>query len=87
MENYKKDWQIDIVNVSIAYLCYGQVGCGTSNLGIQNQLDFVIENISWGLQKLGLILESEVVQKSSLEKNDFNKKWSPKLVFLDENFF
>ena len=41
----------------------------------------------WGLQKLGLILESKVVQKLSLEKNGFNKKWSPKLIFLDENFF
>ena len=44
-------------------------------------------DIVWGLQKLGLILESKVVQKLSLEKNGFNKKWSPKLIFLDENFF
>ena len=37
-------------------------------------------------QKLGIILESEskVVQKLSLEKNVFDKKWSPKLIFLDE---
>ena len=41
----------------------------------------------WGLQKLGLILESKVVQKLSLEKNVFNKKCSPKLIFLDEFFF
>ena len=41
----------------------------------------------WGLQKLGLILESKVVQKLSLEKNVFNKKGSPKLIFLDEFFF
>ena len=44
----------------------------------------------WGMsihQKLGIILESEVVQKLSLEKNDFTKKWSPKLIFLNENFF
>ena len=41
----------------------------------------------WGIQKLGLILESKVVQKLSLEKNVINKKWSPKLIFLDEFFF
>ena len=41
-------------------------------------------DIEWGLQKLGLILESKVVQKLSLEKNVFNKKWSPKLIFLNE---
>ena len=44
-------------------------------------------DIVWGLQKLGLILESKVVQKLSLEKNVFNKKCSPKLIFLDEIFF
>ena len=38
-------------------------------------------------QKLGVILESKVVQKLSLEKNVFTKKWSPKLIFLDEIFF
>ena len=38
-------------------------------------------------QKLGVILVSKVVQKLSLEKNVFNEKWSPKLIFLDENFF
>ena len=38
-------------------------------------------------QKLGIILENKVVQKLSLEKNVFNKKWSPKLIFLDEIFF
>ena len=35
-------------------------------------------------QKLGIILENKVVQKLSLEKNVFNKKWSPKLIFLNE---
>ena len=35
-------------------------------------------------QKLGIILESKVVQKLSLEKNIFTKKWSPKLIFLNE---
>ena len=40
-----------------------------------------------GLQKLGLILESKVVQKLSLEKKVYNKKGSPKLIFLDEFFF
>jgi hypothetical protein len=44
-------------------------------------------DIAWGLQKLGLIWESKVVQKLSLQKNAFNKKGSPKLIFLDEIFF
>ena len=44
-------------------------------------------DIEWCLQKLGLILESKVVQKLSLEKKVFSKKWSPKLIFLDENSF
>ena len=35
-------------------------------------------------QKLGMILENKVVQKLSLEKNVFNKKWSPKLIFSNE---
>ena len=43
-------------------------------------------DIEWGLQKLGLNLESKVVRKLSLEKNVFNKKWSPKLIFLDDFF-
>ena len=43
-------------------------------------------DIVWGLQKLGLILESKVAQKLSLEKNIFNKKESSKLMLLDENF-
>ena len=38
-------------------------------------------------QKLGIISESKVVQKLSLEKNVFNEKWSPQLIFLGENFF
>ena len=38
-------------------------------------------------QKLGVILESKVVQKLSLEKKVFDKYWSPKLIFLDKNFF
>ena len=43
-------------------------------------------DIEWGLHKLGLILEIKVVQKLSLEKNGFNKKWSPKLIFLNDFF-
>ena len=37
-------------------------------------------------QKLGMILENKVVQKLELEKNVFTKKWSPKLIFLNEFF-
>ena len=38
-------------------------------------------------QELGVILESKLVQKLSLEKKVFNKQWSPKLIFLDKIFF
>ena len=38
-------------------------------------------------QKLGVILESKVVQKLSLEKKVSNKQWSPKLIFLGNFFF
>ena len=38
-------------------------------------------------QKLGTILENKVVQKLKQEKNVFKKKWSPKLIFLNEFFF
>ena len=38
-------------------------------------------------QKLDVILESKVVQKLSLEKKVFTKKWSPKLIFSIEFFF
>ena len=37
-------------------------------------------------QKLGMILENKVVQKLKLERNNFNKKWSPELIFLNEFF-
>ena len=37
-------------------------------------------------QKLGIILESKVVQKMSLEKK-ITEKWSPKLISLNEIFF
>ena len=35
-------------------------------------------------QKLGIILESKVVQKLSLDKKNLNKNWSPKLIFLEQ---
>ena len=38
-------------------------------------------------QKSSIVLENKVVQKLSLEKIFFNKKWSPKLIFLNEIFF
>ena len=38
-------------------------------------------------QKSGMILENKVVQKLELEKNVFYKKWSPKLIFLNDFFF
>ena len=44
----------------------------------------------WGAplrQNLGMILGNKVVQKLKLEKNVFYKKWSPKLIFLNNFFF
>ena len=38
-------------------------------------------------QKLDMILENKVVQKLNLEKNVFYKKWSPKLIFINEFVF
>ena len=38
-------------------------------------------------QKLGMTLENKVVQKLKLEKNVCYKKWSPKLIFLNDFFF
>ena len=35
-------------------------------------------------QKLDMILENKVVQKLKLEKNVFYKKWSPKLILLND---
>ena len=49
-----------------------------------------LEKILQGMsvhQKLGIILENKVVQKLSLEKNVFTKKWSPQLIFLNGFFF
>jgi len=37
-------------------------------------------------QKLGMILENKVVQKFR-KRNVFYKKWSPKLIFLNDFFF
>ena len=37
-------------------------------------------------QKLGMILENKVVQKLKLEKNVSYKKWSLKLIFLNDFF-
>ena len=37
-------------------------------------------------QKLGMILKNKVVQKLNLEKNVFYKKWSPKLIYLNDFF-
>ena len=37
--------------------------------------------------KIGLDFSNKVVQKLTIEKNVFNKKWSPKLILLDENYF
>ena len=38
-------------------------------------------------QKLGMILENNVVQKMKLEKKCVSQKRSPKLIFLNESFF
>ena len=44
-----------------------------------------MKNVS--LLKIVAILESKLVQKLSVEKTVFTRKWSPKLIFLDEIFF
>jgi hypothetical protein len=33
-----------------------------------------------------MILENEMLQKLKLEKKNFYKKWSPKLIFLNDFF-
>ena len=38
-------------------------------------------------RNLGMNLENKVVQKLKLEKKFFYKKWSPKLIFLNDFFF
>ena len=38
-------------------------------------------------QKLGIILENKKIRKLNLEKNVFTKKWSLKLIFLNDFFF
>ena len=35
-------------------------------------------------QKLSMILENKVVQKLKLDKNVVYKKWSPRLIFLND---
>ena len=37
--------------------------------------------------KLGHDFINKVVQKLTKKKKCFNKRWSPKLIFLDEIFF
>ena len=38
------------------------------------------------MKKLGIILENKVIQKLKLEKKILYKKWSPKLIFLNDFF-
>ena len=38
-------------------------------------------------KKLGMILENKVVQKLKLEKNVFYRKWSSRLIFLNDFLF
>ena len=59
--------------------------CEQTQIGVEFLT--VLRTLDWSLQKLGLILESKVVQNLSLEKNVLYKKCSPKLIFLDKNFF
>ena len=72
------------------------MGHGVSHLRIQNYLDFIkkingLEGNCWslwidiagGLQKLGILLENEM-SEIGVRKKVFNKKWSPKLIFLND---
>ena len=59
-------------------------------VGPKNQDFWPKNNILKGnhciLRIRGVQVENKVVQKLKLEKNVFYKKWSPKLIFLN-NFF
>ena len=74
---------------------YYQFGCGILKMvGLKMQafcprIDCCILRIREApvCQKLGMILENELLQKMKLEKKVFYKKWSPKLIFLNEFFF
>ena len=46
-----------------------------------------ILSMNVSLSKIGHDFSNKVVQKLTLEKNVFNKKWSPKLIFSNEFFF
>ena len=48
---------------------------------------FKILSMNVSLSKIGHDFSNKVVQKLTLEKNVFNKKWSPKLIFWDGFFF
>ena len=80
------------------YVSYNQFGFGISKMVGPIKQDFWPKiNILKGnhcilrirgapiLQKLGMILENKMVQKLKLEKNVFYKKWSLKLIFLNES--
>ena len=41
---------------------------------------------STSLSKIGHDFTNKVIQKLTVEKNVFNKKWSPKLILLNEIF-
>ena len=67
---------IDLIGLFMYHYIYAQLGCGISKMvGPKGQL------ISKCL--FGVINSS----KLSLEKNVFTKKWSPKLIFINEILF
>ena len=69
-----------------------QFGCGILKIvGPKKQVFWQKNNILKGnhciLRIRGVQVEDKVVQKLKLEKNVFYKKWSLKLIFLNEPFF
>ena len=57
----------------------GQSSMKTAQKGSRPLVHFSNEG-----QKLGMLLENKALQKMKLSKNNFNKKFSPKVSFLTE---
>ena len=92
-------WQ-QYVYIHTVHIYQCQFGCGILKMVGSKMQDFCPRiNVLKGIllkkilrlmpvrQKLGMVLENKVVQKLKLEKKVFYKKWSPKLIFLNEFFF
>ena len=81
----------------MCFIHYGNTDCGIFKWGVKNLKHFCLRiNIFKGnywilriglmgrCQKLGIILESKVIEKLMLSKNVNNKNCAPKLIFFNE---